>query len=113
MSKREHFEVIKPRNLKKIGAQQYMKKDWPLQEELVPCKERNVINDPLVDRDRILFPPLHIKLGLIEQLTKALDKDDDCFLYLYQAFPELTMAKLKAGIVDGPQIRQLIRDPEF
>ena len=29
---------------------------------------------PLVDRYRILFPPLHIKLGLIKQITKAIDK---------------------------------------
>ena len=28
-------------------------------------------------------------------------------------FPGLTMEKLKAGIFDGPHIRQLIRDPEF
>ena len=113
MSKRNQFEVIKPRNLPKIGAQHYTKKNWPLREELVPCKERNVTNDPLVDRDRILFPPLHIKLGLIKQFTKALDKDGDCFTYLCQAFPGLTMEKLKAGIFDGPQIRQLIRDLEF
>ena len=90
-----------------------MKKDWSLREELVPCKKRNVINDPLVDRDRILFPPLHIKLGLIEQFTKALDKDGDCFTYLCQAFRGLATEKLKAGIFDGPQIRQLIGDPEF
>ena len=82
-------------------------------EELVPCKERNVINDPLVDIDRILFPPLHIKLGLIKQFTKALDMDDGCFTYLCQVFPGLTMEKLKTGIFDGPQIWQLIRDPEF
>ena len=63
-------------------AQHYVKKDWPLQEELVPCKEKNDINDLLVDIDRILFPPLHIKLGLIKQFTKALDKDCDCFTYL-------------------------------
>ena len=31
-------------------AQHYTKKDWPVREELVPCKERNFINDPLVDR---------------------------------------------------------------
>ena len=77
------------------------------------AKKRNVINDPLVDRDRILFPLLHIKLGLIKQFTEALDKDGDCFTYLCQAFLGLTMEKLKAGIFDGPQIRQLIRDPEF
>ena len=79
----------------------------------MPCKERNVINDPLVVRDRILFPPLHIKLGLIKLFTKALDKEGDCFIYLCQAFPGLTMEKLKAGIFDGSQIRQLIRDSEF
>ena len=84
-------------------AQHYTKKDWPLWEELVPCKERNVINDLLVDRDRILFTPLHIKFVLIKQFTKALGKDGDCFTYLCQAFPGLTMEKLKAGIFDGPQ----------
>ena len=94
-------------------AQHYTKKDWPLWEELVPCKERNGINDSLVDRDRILFPPQHTKLGLIKQFTKALNKDGDCFTYLCQDCPGLTMEKLKAGIFDGPQIRQLIRDPEF
>ena len=94
-------------------AQHYTKKDWPLQEELLPYKERNVINDTLVDRDRILFPPLHIKLGLIKQFTKALNKDGDYFTYLCQAFPGFTTDKLKGGIFDGPQIRQLIRDPEF
>ena len=30
-----------------------------------------------------------------------------------QAFPVLIMEKLNAGIFNGPQIRQLIRDPEF
>lgn len=54
-------------------AQHYTKKDWPVWEELVPCRARNIINNPLVDK--ILFLPLHIKLGLIKQFTKALDKD--------------------------------------
>ena len=94
-------------------AQHYTQKHWPLREELVPRKERNVINDPLLDKDRILFSPLHIKLSLIKLFTKALDKDGDCFTYLCQAFPGLTTEKLKAGIFDGPQIQQLIRDPEF
>ena len=80
---------------------QHYTMDWALREELVPCKERNVINEPLVDRDRILFPPLHIKIGLIKQFTK----NGDCFTYLCQTFPGLTMEKLKAGIFDGSQIR--------
>ena len=96
----------------KDRAQHYTK-DCPMREELVPCKERNVINDPLVDRDKILFLPLHIKLGLMKQFTKALGKDGDYFTYLCQGFPGLTMEKLKAGVFDGPQIPQLIRDPKF
>ena len=94
-------------------AQHYTVKDWPLREELVPCGAWNTINNPLVDRYRILFPPLHIKLGLIKQFTKALDKDDGCFTYLCHAFSGLTIEKLKAGIFDGPQICELIRDAEF
>ncbi|ESO06027.1 hypothetical protein HELRODRAFT_160140 [Helobdella robusta] len=94
-------------------AHHYTKKDWPVREELVPCRASNVINSPLVDRDRILFPPLHIKLGLIKQFTKALDKEGGCFNYMCQTFPGVTIVKLKAGIFDGPQIRRLIRDPEF
>ena len=117
MSKRDRFKVIKPCFLcmwdSRDFAQHYTKKDWPLREELVPCKERNVINNPLVDRDRILFPLLQIKLSLIKQFTKALDKDGDCFTYLRQTFPGLTMEKLKAGIFEGLRIRQLIRYPEF
>ena len=50
---------------------------------------------------------------MIKHFTKALDKDGGCFTYLCHAFPGLTIEKLKAGIFDGPQICQLIRDPEF
>ena len=55
MSKRDQFEVIKPRNLPKIGAQHYTK-DWPLQEELLLCKERNVINNPSSGQRQNTFP---------------------------------------------------------
>lgn len=75
-------------------AQRYTKKDWPVREELVPCRARNIINNPLVDRDKILFPPLFIKLGLIKQFTKTVYKDGGCFTYLCHAFPGLTVEKL-------------------
>lgn len=56
-------------------AQHYMKRDWPIRKELIPCSTMNTINKPQVDRDRVLFPLLYIKHGLIKQFTKALDKD--------------------------------------
>ena len=94
-------------------SQLYIKKDWPARDEMVPGRSNNIVNNPLVDRHKILLPPLHIKLGLIKQFTKALEKDSSCFSYLCHVFPGLSIEKLKGGIFDGPQVRQLIRDPEF
>ena len=52
-----------------------------------------------------------MKLWLMKQFVKALDKDGDCFQYICKNFPSLGNGKLKDGIFDGPpQIRQLIRD---
>ena len=46
-------------------------------------------------RENIIFPPLHIKLGLIKPYVKALSKEGDCFRYLCASFPELREEKLK------------------
>ena len=54
--------------------------------------DKNIINENLVPRDRIL-PPLHITLGLIKQLVKALDKDGECFKYICRSFPGLCIEK--------------------
>ena len=75
--------------------------------------EKNVINEPLADREKIIFPPLHIKLGLMKQFVKALDKEGGCFQYICSAFPGLGYEKVKAGVFDGPHIRQLIKDQNF
>ena len=52
-------------------------------------------------------------LAWIKQFAKALDKDGSCFSYLSHVFSGLSIEKLKGGIFDGRQVRQLIRDPEF
>lgn len=90
----------------------WIQKVWPLRESLV-AGTPNVINPPLVNRDSIILPPLHIKLGIMKQFVKALRKDGQCFAYLSKKFPGLSCEKLKAGIFDGPQIRQLIKDLDF
>ncbi|GFV38923.1 uncharacterized protein TNCV_192911 [Trichonephila clavipes] len=82
---------------------------WPLREEL-KVGTKNVINTPLVSRDRIILPPLDIKLGIMKQFVNALDKSGECFNFLSRNFPRLRIEKLKAGIFDGPQIRQLVED---
>ena len=90
----------------------WIKRYWPNRESMDVGKN-NIINEPLVDREKIIFPPLHIKLGLMKQFVKALDKNGSCFLYLVENMPQLSIEKIKAGIFDGPQIRQLINDTAF
>ena len=48
--------------------------------------DKNIINEPLVSRDRIILPPLHTKLGLMKQFVKALDKHGDCLIILSKSF---------------------------
>lgn len=69
--------------------------------------------DPIVSRDKIVFPPLHLKLGIMKQFVKALDTDGAYFQHIISAFPRLSLEKISAGIFDGPQIRNLVRDKEF
>ena len=73
----------------------------------------NVIHEPIVSRDKMIFPPLHIKLGLMKQLVKALNLDGECFPHILRTFPELSYEKIKAGVFDGPQIHTLVRDQAF
>ena len=73
----------------------------------------NVLAPPLVERSKIVFPPLHIILGIMKQFLMALEKDGNCFKYICKKFPVLTIKKLKAGIFDGPQIQKLINDANF
>lgn len=90
----------------------YKKKIWPSRESFEPGKE-NILKEPLVDPSKILIPPLHIKLGLMKQFVKALDKNGQCFKYLGKVFRQKCDAKLSQGIFDGPEIRTLFRDENF
>jgi len=56
----------------------YVKTDWPARQIFEPGK-KNIINKPLVEPSKVLLPPLHIKLGLMKQFVKALNKKGECF----------------------------------
>ena len=81
-------------------TEHWIKKDWPVRSELIPGS-LNVLAPFLVERSKIVFPFLYIKLGIMKQFVKALDKNGDCFKYICKKFPGLTIEKLKAGIFDG------------
>lgn len=87
-------------------------KEWPLRETL-EAGMPNIVNDPIVSREKIIFPPLHIKLSLIKQFVKALNTDGESFQHIVSALPALLFEKIKAGVFDGPQIRALVCDQDF
>ena len=93
----------------RVNEEHWVRKEWPPRNTIKPG-EKNIANNPLVDRKNIILPPLHIKLGLIKKFIKALDHSGDCFGYICSTFPGLNYEKKKAKIFDGPQLRTLLRD---
>ena len=71
------------------------------------------MQEPLVEHTKVLLLSLHIKIGLMKQFVKAIDKDGTCFQYVRHKFPKISDAKLKEGIFIGPQIRTLLKDENF
>jgi hypothetical protein len=51
---------------------------WPERKQLQPGS-KNVLNVSLVGREQILLPPLRLKLGMMKQFVKALDRNSPCF----------------------------------
>lgn len=90
----------------------YKKKEWKMRDEF-KIGEKNVKFEPLVDYNKVLMPPLHIKLGLIKQFVKALDKESEAFNFLKNTFPKLSEGKITAGVFTGPQVKQLLNSKSF
>ncbi|GBL75125.1 hypothetical protein AVEN_194382-1 [Araneus ventricosus] len=85
--------------------------DWSLR--CLNTRLKNVINTTFVPTEKVLLPPLHIKLRLMKQFLKSLSKDRGCFRYLCSMFPKLSEAKLKEGVFTGPDIQKLLSDSLF
>ncbi|UYV66602.1 hypothetical protein LAZ67_4002268 [Cordylochernes scorpioides] len=78
-----------------------------------PKGYKNIANLPLIDSENIYLPPLHIKLGLMKNFVKAMDRNAIGFAYLKQKISSISEAKIKEGIFVGPQIRELQQDGNF
>ena len=75
--------------------------------------QANVTIEPLVDQNKMIFPPLYIKLGLMKQIVKAQNKEGKFIKYLRTAFPSLSEETVKQGIFDGLQISKIMKDVHF
>jgi len=89
----------------------YVVKNWP--SRVLTQGQKNVVHESLVDRNKVYLPPLHIKLGLMKNFVKALDRNGPAFQYLRSKFPRVSEAKIKEGIFNGPDIRELMSDRRF
>ena len=87
----------------------YVNKLWPKRTLLTPG-EKNIINPPPVLTEKIFLPPFHIKLGLMKNSVKGMDKTGHGFEYLWNKFPNISDVKIKEGTFIGPQIRELMKD---
>ena len=74
---------------------------WPLRQEYKPGY-KNVVRPKLIEPQKIVMPALHIKLGLMKNFVKRLNKEGEGFKYLSRTFPRLSTAKLKEGIFYWP-----------
>ena len=60
------------------------------------------------------MPPLHIKLGLMKNFVKALGKSNFSEFALFcKHFPKISEVKLKKEIFVGPQILEVLKNPNF
>ena len=66
--------------------------------------KKNIHYSPLVSSDKILLPLLHIKLGLMKNLVKAMNQNGEAFKCLNTKFPHPRDAKIEEGTFVGPQI---------
>ena len=92
-------------------AENYVHKDWLIQDEIQ--QEKHNMHKPLVKSDRTFLPTLHIKLCLFKQSVKALDKESTAFAYLAEKFSSPSQAKVTEGIFIGPQIQKIALDQTF
>ena len=53
-------------------SEHWTRKEWPLRKEMI-AGEKNIIHQPLVTTEKIILPPLHIKLSLMKQFVTALN----------------------------------------
>ena len=49
----------------------------------------------------------------MKNFVKALDRNGPAFQYLRSKFPRVSEAKIKEGIFNGPDIRELMSDRRF
>jgi hypothetical protein len=80
--------------------------------QLLPA-QKNTANDSLVDPKKIFPPQFHLKLGLMKNYVKSMNRNGESFRYLVQTFPRIRDVEIKEVIFVGPQINEITNDRNF
>ena len=63
-----------------------------------------MVAEPLFDRDNIIIHPLHVKLGLVKNFIKSLDKTGEA------KFSKLSVSKIQEGVFTRPEVKKIMKD---
>lgn len=75
--------------------------------------EHSVQENPLIDYNKVLLPPLDMKLDLMKYSVKNMDKNSAAFQHLCTLFLALSSTKHKEDIIVGAQIRVVLKGKDF
>ena len=75
----------------------------------------NVLIQPLLDSNKVLLTPYHIKLVLVKQFLMALDFEGEPFQEIRLMFLSIfsSQAKIKGGIFVGPQLNAMLKSEKL
>ena len=96
----------------RADEQYYLVKKRPARKDFTPGSH-NVLNSSFIERSKILLPPLHIKLGLVNQFVKTLKPTSHAFRHIRQMSPSISKTNVKGGLFVGPQIRRMLASEEL
>lgn len=71
------------------------------------------LRDCLVHPNKIIWSPLHIKLGVMKQYVKVFGRDGDYYIHFSIKFSVLSEAKIKEAILLGPQFKTVATYKQF
>lgn len=96
---------------KKGISDHYVIRDWGPKSESVRQKAKK--GEQLVPLDKLLFPPLHIQLGLVKIFLQTLDQDGEAWECVEKRFPKMNSKLPYRGSLNGKDIQMLFKDNEF
>jgi hypothetical protein len=95
------------------SGEMWSSKKGNLRSSWIKGKDPNIVAEPLVPLEKVLLPPLHIKIEIMTQIMKVFVQRPELSKFIHEKFPRLSEAKIQNGVFNGPDIRSLMKDKKF